>query len=57
MVLDGVTQGLEQLATGRKSGDAVELGIQAVENEPHFKSVGFGGLPTPKVKLKPTLLT
>lgn len=45
MALDGVTQGLEQLATGRKSGDAVELGIQAVENEPHFKSVGFGGLP------------
>ena len=45
MALDGVTQGLEQLATGRKSGDAVELGIQAVEDEPHFKSVGFGGLP------------
>ncbi|MFD1465098.1 N(4)-(beta-N-acetylglucosaminyl)-L-asparaginase [Lapidilactobacillus mulanensis] len=45
MALDGVAQGLQKLATGDTSGNAVEVAVQAVENEPHFKSVGFGGLP------------
>jgi N4-(beta-N-acetylglucosaminyl)-L-asparaginase len=35
----------EVLSTGGESLDAVEAGARAVEDEPAFSSVGFGGLP------------
>lgn len=45
MAQAGVTAGLTQLAQGASAGDALVTGIQAVENEPGFGSVGYGGLP------------
>lgn len=45
MSLAGVTHGALLLAGGGTAGDAVEQAVMAVEDEPLFTSVGYGGLP------------
>ena len=45
MADDGVQAAAKQLAQSKSAADAVETAIQAVENYPFYKSVGYGGLP------------
>ena len=45
MALDGVTIGSELLKKGESSEEAIVSAIVNVENNPYFKSVGYGGLP------------
>lgn len=45
MATAGVEAGAKILADNGAAGDAVETGIKKVEDEPTYKSVGFGGLP------------
>lgn len=45
MSYDGVKKGAMFLKEKRDSKDAVEEGIKIVENNPEYRSVGFGGLP------------
>lgn len=45
MCLDGVKEAQRMLAGGADAGDAVVHAVQAVENEPSYTSVGYGGLP------------
>ena len=45
MSLTGVQHGFTLLKGGAVSGDAVEQAVMAVEDEPEYTSVGFGGLP------------
>lgn len=45
MAHDGVVAASQKLAANGAAGDAVEQAIQAVEDYPFYKSVGYGGLP------------
>ena len=45
MCLEGARKGTAMLREGRAAGDAVEEAIRAVEDEPGYTSVGYGGLP------------
>lgn len=45
MSLTGVRGGEALLRSGGAAGDAVEHSIRTVEDEPEFRSVGYGGLP------------
>lgn len=45
MSYDGVKKGAMFLKEKRDCKDAVEEGIKIVENNPEYRSVGFGGLP------------
>ncbi|MCX2455472.1 isoaspartyl peptidase/L-asparaginase [Lacticaseibacillus nasuensis] len=45
MAQAGVAAGALALAAGQSAGRALVTGIQAVEQEPTFGSVGYGGLP------------
>lgn len=45
MSYEGVAEGAKLLAAGGSASDAVELAVKITENEPLYKSVGFGGLP------------
>ena len=45
MALDGVKIGSELLAKGDEAENAIVDAIADVENNPYYKSVGFGGLP------------
>lgn len=45
MSLEGIQAGAQLLAQGGTAADAVELAIKITEDEPFYKSVGFGGLP------------
>lgn len=45
MSLEGITAGAKILAEGGTASDAVELAIKITEDEPFYKSVGYGGLP------------
>lgn len=45
MAHDGILAANTLLAHNGHAGDAVEQAIQAVENYPFYKSVGYGGLP------------
>ncbi len=45
MSYDGVAQGIEALELGSSVNDALELAIRDVEDNPYYKSVGYGGLP------------
>ena len=45
MSLAGVSDGLALLRGGRTAGDAVERAVTAVEDDPSYTSVGYGGLP------------
>ncbi len=45
MAKEGIELGEELLRQGKKSGEAIEAAIRAVEDFPYYKSVGYGGLP------------
>lgn len=45
MAYDGIKQGADVLKGEGVAGDAIEIAIKAVENDPLYKSVGYGGLP------------
>ncbi|EHM10577.1 asparaginase [Thermanaerovibrio velox DSM 12556] len=45
MCLEGISLGGRILAEGGSAGDAVCEAVKVVEDEPRYKSVGFGGLP------------
>ena len=45
MSLEGIRLGWEHLQHGGSAADAVERAVCAVEDEPAFTSVGYGGLP------------
>ena len=45
MCLEGARLGTGLLASGASAGDAVEQAVMAVEDDPAYTSVGFGGLP------------
>lgn len=45
MAFEGVEEGIKLLENGGNSGDAVEVAVRITENNPYYKSVGFGGLP------------
>lgn len=45
MAKEGIELGEELLKDGKKSGQAIEAAIRAVEDFPYYKSVGYGGLP------------
>ena len=45
MSLEGARRGTALLRSGASAGDAVEQAIRAVEDEPAYMSVGYGGLP------------
>ena len=45
MCLEGARRGTLLLESGASAGDAVEQTVMAVEDEPAYTSVGYGGLP------------
>lgn len=45
MAKEGIELGEILLKDGKKSGQAIEAAIRAVEDFPYYKSVGYGGLP------------
>lgn len=45
MAHEGLTAAMADLKQGGRSTDAIDTAIQAVEDYPFFKSVGYGGLP------------
>ena len=45
MAADGVAVGAEILKNNGKCQDAVEKAVMTVEDDPLYKSVGYGGLP------------
>ena len=45
MSFDGISEAYNLLSSGGTAGDAVQLAIMRVEDEPLYQSVGFGGLP------------
>lgn len=45
MAKEGIELGENLLKDGKKSGQAIEAAIRAVEDFPYYKSVGYGGLP------------
>ncbi|QQY79961.1 N4-(beta-N-acetylglucosaminyl)-L-asparaginase [Keratinibaculum paraultunense] len=45
MALEGVTKGFNGLKNGMSCDNAIEEAIKIVEDNPKYKSVGYGGLP------------
>ncbi|NYE03467.1 isoaspartyl peptidase/L-asparaginase-like protein (Ntn-hydrolase superfamily) [Bacillus niacini] len=45
MALEGVSQAAKELEQGVNAGDALEHAIRVVEDNPRYRSVGYGGLP------------
>ena len=45
MAYEGVVEGSEKLRNGKEVSEAVICAIESVENNPAYRSVGFGGLP------------
>ncbi len=52
MALEGVQDAELILKNGGTASDAIETAIQAVEDFPYFKSVGYGGLPNRKMEVE-----
>lgn len=48
MAYDGVSKGSKLLIDKHSAVDAIEETIKSVEDEPNFRSVGYGGLPNEK---------
>lgn len=44
MAKEGLEKGCEHLKTKQSAKDAIELEIKEVEDNPYYKSVGYGGL-------------
>ena len=45
MAYEGVVEGSEKLRNGKEVSEAIICAIESVENNPAYRSVGFGGLP------------
>ncbi|BES63588.1 N(4)-(beta-N-acetylglucosaminyl)-L-asparaginase [Gottschalkiaceae bacterium SANA] len=45
MAYEGVLEGTEKLRKGKEVSEAVICTVESVENNPAYRSVGFGGLP------------
>ena len=45
MAKEGVEEGAKLLNQGCSALDALENAVKVVENDPYYKSVGYGGLP------------
>lgn len=45
MALEGLSEGAKILEENKFAGDAIEEAIKIVEDNPYYKSVGYGGLP------------
>ena len=52
MALDGITQGAKMLEQGLSSEDAIEKAVKIVEDNPLYKSVGYGGLPNEQCEVE-----
>lgn len=52
MALDGIEDVADGLAAGGSAADAVEGAVRDVEDNPYFKSVGFGGLPNEEMDVE-----
>lgn len=52
MALEGIEKGYQLLTNSGTSVDAVELAIKEVEDNPYFKSVGYGGLPNEHMEVE-----
>lgn len=52
MAFDGIGCASGQLRQGRSAADAVEIAVRDVEDNPYFKSVGFGGLPNEEMDVE-----
>ena len=45
MAVEGISEASKMLEAGDNAGNAIEKAIIEVENNPYYKSVGYGGLP------------
>lgn len=45
MAKEGVMEGMDCLKNHKDAGTAIEIAIRNVEDNPYYKSVGYGGLP------------
>ena len=52
MAAEGVEKASEMLAKNGDAGDAIETAIRAVDDNPYYKSVGFGGLPNEEMEVE-----
>lgn len=52
MAKEGVEEGAELLNQGKSVFDALENAVKIVENDPYYKSVGYGGLPNEEMEVE-----
>ena len=52
MAKEGVEKGVKILMDGGDSKDSVEMGVKAVEDNPSYSSVGYGGLPNEECEVE-----
>ena len=52
MAKEGVEEGAELLSQGGNVFDALEKAVKIVENDPYYKSVGYGGLPNEEMEVE-----
>lgn len=52
MAKEGVEEGAELLKQGKNVFDALENAVKIVENDPYYKSVGYGGLPNEEMEVE-----
>ena len=52
MAKEGVEKGVKILMDGGDSKDSVETGVKAVEDNPSYSSVGYGGLPNEECEVE-----
>ena len=52
MAKEGVEEGAELLNQGKNVFDALENAVKIVENDPYYKSVGYGGLPNEEMEVE-----
>lgn len=52
MVKNGLEKASEVLKNGKRSKEAIKIAINDVEDNPYFKSVGYGGLPNRNMEVE-----
>ena len=52
MAADGITKASHMLKDEKKAADAIETAIMDVEDNPYYKSVGYGGLPNEEMEVE-----
>ena len=52
MVKNGLEKASEALKSGKRSKEAIKISINDVEDNPYFKSVGYGGLPNKNMEVE-----